>query len=153
MIRGYDKVLCVKQTGEQLFQMTRDSRRAQISRRCLLISGDQVQEACEIAGWNFGFTVGRKSSHHSISMIYMHHFYVFLDVGICPVYMCPYYTMLLLSRRWYIPHYHRSTLLLPLGERLLLVVVEWRRGAKVMYWHRGTYVIYYRLHNGHSCIA
>ena len=94
MIRGYDKVLCVKQTGEQLFQMTRDSRRAQISRRCLLISGDQVQEVCEIARWNFGFTVGRKSSHHSISMIYMHHFYVFLDVGICPVYMCPYYTML-----------------------------------------------------------
>ena len=25
-----------------------------------------------------------------------------------------------LSRRWYILHYHRSTLLLPLGERLLL---------------------------------
>ena len=94
MIRGYDKVLCVKQTEEQLFQMTRDSRRAQISGRCLLISGDQVQEVCEIAGWNFGFTVGRKSSHHSISIIYMHHFYVFLDVGICPVYMCPYYTML-----------------------------------------------------------
>ena len=36
----------------------------------------------------------------------------------------------LLSRRWYILHYHRSTLLLPLGERLLLVVVEWRREAK-----------------------
>ena len=35
-----------------------------------------------------------------------------------------------LSRRWYILHYHRSTLLLPLGERLLLVVVEWKRGAK-----------------------
>ena len=27
---------------------------------------------------------------------------------------------LLLSRWWYILHYHRSTLLLPLGERLLL---------------------------------
>ena len=37
---------------------------------------------------------------------------------------------LLLSRRWYILHYHRSTLLLPLGERLLLMVVEWERGAK-----------------------
>ena len=37
----------------------------------------------------------------------------------------------LLSRRWYILHYHRSTLLLPLGERLLLeVVVEWKREAK-----------------------
>ena len=36
----------------------------------------------------------------------------------------------LLSRRWYILHYHRSTLLLPLGERLLLVVVEWEREAK-----------------------
>ena len=36
----------------------------------------------------------------------------------------------LLSRRWYILHYHRSTLLLPLGERLLLMMVEWKRGAK-----------------------
>ena len=36
----------------------------------------------------------------------------------------------LLSRRWYILHYHRSTLLLSLGERLLLVVVEWKREAK-----------------------
>ena len=36
----------------------------------------------------------------------------------------------LLSRQWYILHYHRSTLLLPLGERLLLVVVEWKRKAK-----------------------
>ena len=36
----------------------------------------------------------------------------------------------MLSRRWYILHYHRSTLLLPLGERLLLVVVEWKREAK-----------------------
>ena len=35
-----------------------------------------------------------------------------------------------LSRRWYILHYHRSTLLLPLGERLLLMMVEWKRGAK-----------------------
>ena len=36
----------------------------------------------------------------------------------------------LLSRQWYILHYHRSTLLLPLGERLLLVVVEWKREVK-----------------------
>ena len=36
----------------------------------------------------------------------------------------------LLSRRWYILHYHRVTLLLPLGERLLLVVAEWKREAK-----------------------
>ena len=36
----------------------------------------------------------------------------------------------LLSRRWYILHYHRSTLLLPLGERCCWMVVEWRRGAK-----------------------
>ena len=103
MIRGYDKVLCVKQTEEQLLQMTRDSRRAQISRRCLLISGDQVQEACKIAGWNLGFTVGQKSSHHGISMIYMHYFYVFLDVGICPVYMCPYYTILQQNKEGVLP--------------------------------------------------
>ena len=25
--------------------------------------------------------------------------------------------------------------------------------SKVMYWHRGAYIIYYRVHNGHSCIA
>ena len=31
---------------------------------------------------------------------------------------------IMLSRRWYILHYHRSTLLLPLGERLLLMMVE-----------------------------
>ena len=37
---------------------------------------------------------------------------------------------MVLSRRWYILHYHRSTLLLPLGERLLLEVVEWKREAK-----------------------
>ena len=36
----------------------------------------------------------------------------------------------LLSRQWYILYYHRSTLLLPLGERLLLMVVEWKREAK-----------------------
>ena len=36
----------------------------------------------------------------------------------------------LLSRRWYILHYHRSTLLLPLRERMLLVVVEWKEEAK-----------------------
>ena len=36
----------------------------------------------------------------------------------------------LLSRRWYILHYHRSTLLLPLEERLLLIVVEWKREVK-----------------------
>ena len=36
----------------------------------------------------------------------------------------------LLSRRWYILHYHRSTLLLPLGERCCWMVVEWKRGAK-----------------------
>ena len=35
--------------------------------------------------------------------------------------------VVLLSRQWYILYYHRSTLLLPLGERLLLVVVEWKR--------------------------
>ena len=58
----------------------------------------------------------------------------------------------LLSRRWYILHYHRSTLLLPLGE---LVAggggVEER--SEVMYWHRGAYIIYYRDITCHSCIA
>ena len=44
--------------------------------------------------------------------------------------MGPSHVLLLLSRRWYILHYHRSTLLLPLGERLLLVVVEWKREVK-----------------------
>ena len=36
-----------------------------------------------------------------------------------------------LSRRWYILHLPQDYLLLPLGERLLLVVVEWKRGAKL----------------------
>ena len=40
-----------------------------------------------------------------------------------------FYSMVL-SRQWYILHYHRSTLLLPLGERLLQMVVEWKREAK-----------------------
>ena len=35
-----------------------------------------------------------------------------------------------LSRQWYILHYHRNTLLLPLGEKLLLEVVEREREAK-----------------------
>ena len=39
-------------------------------------------------------------------------------------------TEIVLSRQWYILHYHRSTLLLPLRERLLLVVVEWKKEAK-----------------------
>ena len=36
----------------------------------------------------------------------------------------------LLSRQWYILLLPQDYLLLPLGERLLLVVVEWKRGAK-----------------------
>ena len=56
------------------------------------------------------------------------------------------WTTALLSRRWYILHYHRSTLLLPLGE----VVAGGGRveeRSEVMYWHRGAYIIYYRGHN------
>ena len=36
----------------------------------------------------------------------------------------------LLSRQWYILLLPQDYLLLPLGEELLLMVVEWRRGAK-----------------------
>ena len=58
----------------------------------------------------------------------------------------------LLSRRWYILHYHRSTLLLPLGG-----VVAGGGGveerSEVMYCIEGDTYIYYRMHNGHSCIA
>ena len=43
---------------------------------------------------------------------------------------CEDRSLSLLSRWWYILHYHRSTLLLPLGERLLLVVVERKREVK-----------------------
>ena len=63
------------------------------------------------------------------------------------------YSTRLLSRRWYILHYHRSTLLLPLGERLLLSGGGVEERSKVMYWHRGAYIIYYRDITGHSCIA
>ena len=38
--------------------------------------------------------------------------------------------VIMLSRRWYILLLPQDYLLLPLGERLLLVVVEWKRGAK-----------------------
>ena len=59
---------------------------------------------------------------------------------------------LVLSRQWYILHYHRSTLLLPLGE-----VVTGGGGveerSEVMYWHRGAYIIYYRDITCHSCIV
>ena len=37
---------------------------------------------------------------------------------------------ILLSRRWYILRLPQDYLLLPLREELLLVVVEWKRGAK-----------------------
>ena len=36
----------------------------------------------------------------------------------------------LLSRRWYILLLPQDYLLLPLREELLLVMVEWKRGAK-----------------------
>ena len=41
-----------------------------------------------------------------------------------------HFVKMVLSRWWYILHYHRSTLLLPLGERLLQMVVERKREAK-----------------------
>ena len=59
----------------------------------------------------------------------------------------------LLSRRWYILHYHRSTLLLPLGERFVASGGGVGERSEVMYWHRGAYIIYYRDITGHSCIA
>ena len=58
-----------------------------------------------------------------------------LSLGLMKAYMTNMITQIsefprVLSRQWYILLYHMNTLLLPLGERLLLVVVEWKRGAK-----------------------
>ena len=50
----------------------------------------------------------------------------------------------LLSRWWYILHYHRSTLLLPLGEGVVAVGSGVEERSKVIYWHRGDMVIYYK---------
>ena len=54
------------------------------------------------------------------------------------------YWRVVLSRRWYILHYHRSTLLLTfMGEGVAGGGgVEER--SEVMYWHRGAYIIYYK---------
>ena len=51
--------------------------------------------------------------------------YVFKGIGILDAVGAD-----LLSRRWYILLLPQDYLLLPLGERLLLVVVEWKREAK-----------------------
>ena len=58
-----------------------------------------------------------------------------------------------LSRQWYILHYHRSTLLLPLRGEVVAVDRRVEERSEVIYCiERGTY-IYYRQHNGHSCIV
>ena len=60
---------------------------------------------------------------------------------------------LVLSRRWYILHYHRSTLLLPLGGEIVAVGGGVEERSKVIYCIEvGTY-IYYREHNGLSYIV
>ena len=61
--------------------------------------------------------------------------------------------MILLSRWWYILHYHRSTLLLPLRGEAVAVDRRVEERSEVIYWHRMNTVIYYMYHNGHSCIA
>ena len=48
----------------------------------------------------------------------------------------------LLSRQWYILHYHRSTLLLPLRGEVVAVDGRVEERSKVIYWHRGDMVIY-----------
>ena len=50
-------------------------------------------------------------------------------VNIIP-FLYPTNLLLVLSRRWYILLLPQDYLLLPLREELLLVVVEWKRGAK-----------------------
>ena len=60
---------------------------------------------------------------------------------------------ILLNRWWYILHDHRSTLLLPLGERLLLLVMEWKREAKWSIGIEGAWLYTTSRHNSHSCIA
>ena len=50
----------------------------------------------------------------------------------------------LLNRRWYILHYHRNTLLLPLRGEVVAVGGRVEERSKVIYWHRGDMVIYYR---------
>ena len=56
----------------------------------------------------------------------------------------------MLSRRWYILHYHRSTLLLPLRGEVVADGGGVEGRSEVMYWHRGAYIIYYRDITCHS---
>ena len=59
----------------------------------------------------------------------------------------------LLSRWWYILHYHRSTLLLPFRGEVVAGGGRVEERSEVIYFIEGYTVIYYREHNSHSCIA
>ena len=50
----------------------------------------------------------------------------------------------MLSRWWYILHYHRSTLLLPLREKVVVVDGRVEERSEVIYWYRRDMVIYYK---------
>ena len=60
---------------------------------------------------------------------------------------------LVLSKRWYILHYHRNTLLLPLRGEVVAEGGRVEERSEVIYWHRMNTVIYYMYHNSHSCIV
>ena len=59
---------------------------------------------------------------------------------------------LVLSRQWYILHYHRSTLLLPLKGEVVADGGRVEEGSKVIYCIERHTVIYYKGHNGHDPI-
>ena len=60
----------------------------------------------------------------------------------------------MLSRRWYILHYHRSTLLLTFRGEVVAGGGGVEERSEVMYCIEGrTYIYTTRKHNGHSCIA
>ena len=59
----------------------------------------------------------------------------------------------LLSRWWYILHYHRGTLLLPFRGEVVAVSGGVEERSEVIYFIEGHTVIYYKEHNGHSCIV
>ena len=60
---------------------------------------------------------------------------------------------LVLSKRWYILHYHRSTLLLPFRGEVVAGGGGVEERSEVIYFIEGYTVIYYREHNSHSCIT